>query len=98
MEAIVSKPSRGRSRQLISRSLGTGCGTVSEMTALRFNVVHEDAGGGWVYAHVPELPEVQTQGEGLEQARSMVLDAITMVLDERRSRGDVIPEPGWALV
>ena len=69
-----------------------------EVSALKFNVVFEDAGDGWVYAHVPELPEVQTQGESLEQARSMVLDAIAMVLDERRARGEVIPEPGWALV
>ena len=68
------------------------------VSALRFNVVFEDAGEGWVYAHVPELPEVQTQGEGLEQARAMVLDAITMVLDERRARGEPIPAPGWALV
>ena len=60
------------------------------MSALRFNVVYEDAGDGWVYAHVPELPEVQTQGEDPEQARAMVLDAIAMVLDERRARGDVI--------
>ena len=26
------------------------------MSALTFNVVLEDAGDGWVYAHVPELP------------------------------------------
>lgn len=68
------------------------------MSALKFNVVYEDAGEGWVYAHVPELPEVQTQGEDLERARSMVLDAISMVLDERRARGESTPEPGWALV
>ncbi len=69
------------------------------MSALRFNVVYEDAGDGWVYAgHAPELPEVQTQGEGLERARTMVRDAITIVLDERRARGEPIPEPGWALV
>jgi predicted RNase H-like HicB family nuclease len=68
------------------------------VSALRFNVVYEDAGEGWVYAHVPELPEVQTQGENLEQARAMVLDAISMVLEERRACGELIPEPGWALV
>lgn len=68
------------------------------MSALKFNVVYEDAGDGWVYVHVPELPEVQTQGEGLEEARKMVLDAITMALDERRARGESIPEPGWALI
>lgn len=68
------------------------------MSALRFNVVYEDAGEGWVYAHVPELPEVQTQGEDLDQARVMVRDAIAMVLEERRARGELIPEPSWAMV
>jgi predicted RNase H-like HicB family nuclease len=67
--------------------------------ALRvFNVVFEDAGDGWVYAHVPELPEVHTQGESLEDARVMVRDAIALVLEERASRGELIPETGWALV
>lgn len=45
--------------------------------------VYEDAGEGWVYAHVPELPEVQIQGENREQTRVMVLDTISMVLAER---------------
>ena len=76
----------------------SACGTVHSVSALRFNVVYEHAGEGWVYAHVPELPEVQTQGEDLEQARAMVMDAISMVLKERRARGELIPEPGWALV
>lgn len=68
------------------------------MTALTFNVVYEDAGEGWVYAHVPELPEVQTQGENLDDARAMVKDAIALVLEERRQRGEAIPQTGWALV
>jgi len=41
------------------------------MSALKFNVVFEDAGDGWVYAHVQELPVVNTQGEGLDEARVM---------------------------
>ena len=53
------------------------------MSGLTFNVVYEDAGDGWVYAHVPEFPEVQTQGERLDQARVMVRDAIKLVLEER---------------
>jgi len=68
------------------------------MSVLTFNVVYEDAGDGWVYAHVPELPEVHTQGEGLDQAREMVRDAIEIVLEERRARGEPIPATGWALV
>lgn len=72
--------------------------TVLEMARLRFNVVYEDAGDGWVYAHVPELPEIHTQGESLDQARAMVQDAIALVLEERRARGEEIPPTGWALV
>jgi predicted RNase H-like HicB family nuclease len=68
------------------------------VSALTFNVVYEDAGEGWVYAHVPELPEVQTQGSGLDEARVMVKDAIALVLEERRARGEAIPQTGWALV
>lgn len=68
------------------------------MSSLKFNVVYEDAGEGWVYAHVPELPEVHTQGETLDQAREMVRDAIELVLRERRERGEAIPPIGWALV
>ena len=68
------------------------------MSALTFNVIYEDAGEGWVYAHVPELPEVQTQGSGLDEARVMVKDAIALVLEERRARGEAIPQTGWALV
>jgi len=68
------------------------------MAAHTFNVVSEDAGGGWVDAHVPELPEVHTQGETLDQARAMVKDAIALVLDERRRRGEAIPPTGWAVV
>ena len=68
------------------------------MAAHTFNVVYEDAGDGWVYAHVPELPEVHTQGESLDRAREMVKDAIALVLDERRKRGETIPSTSWALV
>jgi len=68
------------------------------VSTLTFNAVYEDAGEGWVYAHVPELPEVQTQGADLDDARAMVKDAIALVLDERRARGEAIPQAGWALV
>ncbi len=68
------------------------------MSELTFNAVYEDAGDGWVYAPVPELPEVHTQGKSLEDAREMVRDAIALVLEERRERGEPIPDFGWALV
>lgn len=68
------------------------------MSALTFNVVYEDAGEGWVYAHVAELPEVHTQGENLDDARAMAKDAIAFVLQERRPRAEPIPQTSWALV
>jgi predicted RNase H-like HicB family nuclease len=50
------------------------------MSAHTFNVLYEDAGDGCINARVPELPEVHTQGETLDQARDMVCDAIATVL------------------
>ena len=64
---------------------------------LRFTAVYEAAEDGWVYAHVPELPEVHTQGKDLDEARAMVEDAIKLVLADRRERGEPIPETGWAI-
>ncbi len=46
--------------------------TVAWMSGLLLNVVYENAGEGWVYADVPELPEAHTEGESLEHARKMV--------------------------
>jgi predicted RNase H-like HicB family nuclease len=68
------------------------------MAAHTFNLVYEDAAGGWVYVHVPKLAEVHTQGETLDKARAMVRDAIELVLEERCVRGEEIPPTGWALV
>ena len=78
--------------------MGAASAAVFAVAAHTFNVVFEDAGDGWVYAHVPELPEVHTQGETLDAAREIVRDAIALVLDERRTRGEPIPATGWALV
>jgi predicted RNase H-like HicB family nuclease len=65
--------------------------------SLRFTAVYEPAEDGWVYAHVPELPEVHTQGCDLDEAREMVADAIQLVIAERRERGEPIPATGWAI-
>ncbi len=89
---------RGAPEAETGNALSRQRGTVFRMSALTFNAVYEDAGDGWVYAHVPELPEVHTQGESLQDAREMVRDAITLVLEERRGRGEAIPDTGWALV
>ena len=38
---------------------------------LKFAAVYEQAEDGWAYAHVPELPEVHTQGRDLDEARAI---------------------------
>lgn len=65
--------------------------------SLKFTAVFEQAEDGWVYAHVPELPEVHTQGRDLDEARTMVEDAIQLVIADRLERGEPIPETGWAV-
>ena len=55
-------------------------------------------GDGRVYAHVPELPGVQAQGENLDEARAIVKDALALALEERAARAEAIPAKSWALV
>ncbi len=66
------------------------------VSELRFTTVFERDEAGYFYAHVPELPEVQTQGKTIEEAREMVRDAIRQALDLRQERGEPIPAEGWA--
>jgi len=66
------------------------------MTATKFTAVFERDEAGFIYAHVPELPEVQTQGQSLKEARDMVRAAIGQALELRRDRGEPIPAEGWA--
>jgi len=61
------------------------------MSANKFNTVFERDEAGFIYAHVPELPEVQTQGRTLDEAREMVRAAIGQALDLRRERGEPVP-------
>ncbi|MGH2962458.1 MAG: type II toxin-antitoxin system HicB family antitoxin [Solirubrobacterales bacterium] len=66
------------------------------MSEHRFTAVFERDEAGFIYAPVPELPEVQTQGSTLDEAREMVRAAIDQALDLRRERGEPIPDEGWA--
>jgi len=67
------------------------------LSSLKFKVVYEDAGEGW---STPTCPSCRRsiRGESLDQARELVRDAIELMLEERRERGEAIPQTGWALV
>jgi len=69
---------------------------VSTMSATKFNAVFELDEAGFIYAHVPELPEVQTQGRTLDEAREMVRAAIGEALELRQERCEPVPAEGWA--
>jgi predicted RNase H-like HicB family nuclease len=77
-------------------SIGDHRYRVLVMSEHRFTTVFERDEAGFYYAHVPGLPEVQTQGRTVEEAREMVRDAISQALELRRERGEPIPAEGWA--
>lgn len=66
------------------------------MSEHRFTAVFERDETEFIYAHVPELPEVQTQGRTIEEARESVRSAIAQALELRLARGEPIPAEGWA--
>jgi predicted RNase H-like HicB family nuclease len=66
------------------------------MSERKYTAVFERDEAGFIYAHVPELPEVQTQGRTLEEARDMVRAAISQALELRQERGEPIPAEGGA--
>ncbi|MGH2698360.1 MAG: type II toxin-antitoxin system HicB family antitoxin [Actinomycetota bacterium] len=66
------------------------------MSGHKFTAVFERDEAGYIYAHVPELPEVQTQGHTLDEAREMVRSAIDQAIELRQERGEPIPAEGWA--
>jgi predicted RNase H-like HicB family nuclease len=66
------------------------------VSATKFIAVFERDEAGSVYARVPELPEVHTQGRTLDEARNMVRAAVMQALEMREERGEPIPAEGWA--
>ena len=64
-----------------------------------YTVILEPAEEGGFVVHVPALPEVVTEGDTEEEALAMAKDAIELVLESRRERGEPIPvEAGKAQV
>ena len=62
--------------------------TVSSMDeSLRFTIVHEDGGEGWIMARVVEVPGAMSQGRTREEAHANVLDALRLMLSPEPRRG-----------
>ncbi len=43
--------------------------------------------GDWVIAYCPEIPGANGQGRSKEEARASLIEAITLVLEDRRDDG-----------
>jgi antitoxin HicB len=56
-----------------------------------YMVILEPAEEGGFIVRVPALPEIVTEGDTEEEALAMAQDAIELVLESRRERGEPIP-------
>ena len=56
-----------------------------------YTVFLEPMDEGGFLVHVPALPEVVTAGDTEDEAMAMAKEAIEMVLESRRERGETIP-------
>ena len=50
-----------------------------------YDVVYQEIEDGWIMASVPDLPGAVTQGETLEEARSMIKEAGELLLESYRA-------------
>jgi predicted RNase H-like HicB family nuclease len=53
-----------------------------------FTTIYEYTEDGWWVASVPEIPGAHSQGRTLEEAREMIKDAVTLLLEVRREDAD----------
>lgn len=49
-----------------------------------YTVLYQEVEDGWIMASVPELPGAVTQGRDLEEARSMIQEAVALLLQSYR--------------
>jgi predicted RNase H-like HicB family nuclease len=70
-----------------------------KLDPLTLTAVFEPASEGGYNCHFEELPEVFSQGENLEEARSNLADALRLVMEHHRDEGrnrttkDALREP-----
>ena len=59
---------------------------------LKFSIALRPEPEGGFTVRVPALPEIVTYGESEDEAVAMAKDAIQLVLESRRERGEPVPE------
>jgi antitoxin HicB len=71
--------------------LARGAESRAMSATLTYSIVLEPMEEGGFLVHVPALPEVVTGGDTEEEALAMAREAIELVLESRRERGEEIP-------
>jgi antitoxin HicB len=65
---------------------------------LTFSITLRPEPEGGYTVRVPALPEIVTYGESEDEALAMAKDAIELVLQSRRERGEPVPQRDGTLV
>jgi len=50
-----------------------------------FTVIYQTVEDGWIMATVPELPGAVTQGQDMAEARSMIREAVELLIETYRA-------------
>jgi predicted RNase H-like HicB family nuclease len=50
-----------------------------------YQVVYQEVEDGWIMATVPELPGAVTQGKDMNEARTMIREAVELLLESYRA-------------
>jgi len=50
-----------------------------------YTVVYQTIEDGWIMATVPELPGAVTQGKTMQEARTMIKEAVELLLESSRA-------------
>ena len=50
-----------------------------------YQVVYQEVEDGWIMATVPELPGAVTQGKDMDEARTMIREAVELLLESYRA-------------
>lgn len=53
-----------------------------------YQVLYQQVEDGWIMATVPDLPGAVTQGRDMEEARSMIREAVELLLESYRANAE----------
>jgi len=74
------------SRAVVGHNLQKGATSVKR----EYSVLYQPIEDGWIMATVPELPGAVTQGRSLEEARTMIKEAVELLLQSYRENAPKI--------